>query len=93
MREREKTYADYGITDIEKNELKNLCRKADKETYIQLVNAALEADKTIADDIVFSLVNGMSYEKLGVIKNIPCSRNTFYAVQIKTIYNFKKLRQ
>ncbi len=90
MRVKEMTYDDYGITEEEQNELKNLCRKCnDEQIYLALCHSAWLSNKEIADDLVYSLINGLSYEKMCIIKHIPIGRNSFYAYRQRTIATFK----
>ena len=58
-----------------------------------LCEAAISINAEIADDIVYSLVNGISYEKINTIKTIPINRVAFYKYQMATVAKCKELSE
>ena len=90
MRLRDMTYKDYGIQPEEVTRLRRACRSR-AESFKALCEAAIIINAEIADDIVYSLVNCLSYERISNIKTIPINRVDFYKYQMATVAKFKEL--
>lgn len=90
MRTREKGYADYGFSPGEEKQLKEWCRKPDFSEEFLLLESAKMANKNIFNDIYFSIVKGLSYEKMDekVYQNI--GKGDFYGYQRKTLAIFRE---
>lgn len=80
-------YSDYGFEAGEERQLKTACRKTDFKTITLLVVAAFRANHELWLDLVYSLVKGLSYERLPEQPNI--NKVDFYAYRRKCLYNFK----
>ena len=89
MRTREKGFADYGFSQGEETKLKEWCRKPDFTEEFLLLESAKMANKDIFNDIYFSIVRGVSYEKMDfkVYQNI--GKGDFYGYQRKTLAIFR----
>ena len=89
MRTREKGFADYGFSQGEETKLKEWCRKPDFSEEFLLLESAKMANKDIFNDIYFSIVRGVSYEKMDskVYQNID--KGSFYGYQRKTLAIFR----
>lgn len=89
MRTREKGFADYGFSPGEETKLKEWCRKPDFSEEFLLLESARMANASIFNDIYFSIVRGVSYEKLDfkVFQNID--KGSFYGYQRKTLAIFR----
>lgn len=93
MRTREKSYDDYGFAPGEEKRLKELCREKNFKTYILIHLAARKACPDMAEDIAYSLLKGLSYEKILFIHSLPISKNDFYAYRRKCLYFFKRMSE
>ena len=83
MRRREMSYEDYGMTDEEAKDVIKFCREANEDEKELIKNALSELDPYISSYIFFSLVYGLSYEKL-CERNIICrAKNDFYSDRIR----------
>ena len=71
MRTREKSYADYGITEAEKIYIKNFCRYANDKEKLIIKNALSDLNPYIAPYVFYSLVDNLSYEDI-------CAKNYLY---------------
>lgn len=91
MRTRNKGYSHYGFEPGEEKSLKELCRRNDFKTYMMIHMAAYKAHPGIADDLAYSLINGLSYDKIEFIKTTPISKVDFYGYQRECLYFFKKM--
>ena len=89
MRTREKGFADYGFRPGEETKLKEWCRKPDFSEEFLLLESAKMANASIFNDIYFSIVRGVSYEKMDfkVYQNI--GKGDFYGYQRKTLAIFR----
>lgn len=86
MLTREMGYKDYGVTDgQEKLVCEWLKRLHSTEERQVIYDLALDVKASIADDMVYSLVNGLSYDKLSIIKTINYSKVDFYAYRRKLV--------
>lgn len=90
MRTREKGYADYGFSQGEEKQLKEWCRMSDFAEEFLLLESAKMANENIFNDIYFSIVKGLSYEKMDkkVYQNI--GKGDFYGHQRKTLAIFRE---
>lgn len=79
MRARNRTYKDYGFQHGEEKYVKYLAREPNYEQRLLLYDAAYEADASIADDMVYSIVRGISYENLTEVHYIPINKGDFYS--------------
>lgn len=94
MRVREKGYNDYGLTNEEVKRVYRWCEGLHStDDRAKLYSLALETKSYIADDLVYSLVKGLSYDDLAKISHIGCTKNDFYAYRrqlvskIISVYN------
>lgn len=89
MRIREKGFADYGFVPGESDKLKAWCQKSDFSEEFLLLESAKMANASIFNDIYFSIVRGVSYEKMDfkVYQNI--GKSDFYGYQRKTLAIFR----
>ena len=71
MRTREKSYADYGITEEEKRYIMDFCHNANEEEKLIIKTALSEINPYISLRIYDSLVNDLSYDDL-------CKREYIY---------------
>lgn len=78
MRTREKSYADYGITEEEKNYILNFCRNANEEQRKLIKNALAELQPYIAPYVYFSLVDNLSYEDICKKDYLYIGKGDFY---------------
>lgn len=102
MKTREKKCDDYGFDatagyggfdNEEQKKLKAFCQGKDYGLYEMrlLAEAAVSANQDLSNDIYYSLVSGLSYDKLMSIKYIPISKSDFYAYQRKCLAIFRNL--
>lgn len=90
MRTREKGFADYGFSPGEETKLKAWCKNPNFSEEFLLLESAKIANKDIFNDIYFSIVKGLSYEKMDekVYQNI--GKGDFYGHQRKTLAIFRE---
>ena len=90
MRTREKGFVDYGFAPGESDKLKAWCQKPDFSEEFLLLESAKMANASIFNDIYFSIVRGVSYEKMDfkVYQNI--GKGDFYGHQRKTLAIFRE---
>lgn len=94
MRTRDKTYADYGFQRNEEKYIKYLARQPSYEQRLLLFDSAYSANQDIAEDIIFSIVSGTSYDEIMKIHYIPVTRVDFYGYSRKTLAIYRdKLRE
>lgn len=91
MRTREYGYDDYGFAKGEEKLYKERCRHRDEETYKMLHAAAWQANPDIAEEICFSLLRGLSYDRICVAYEIPYSAVDFYAYRRKALAIYKEM--
>lgn len=89
MRMRDKSYRDYGFKHGEEKYIKYLAREPNYEQRLLLHDSAYEANLAIAEDIIFSIVNGVSYDEIMKIHYIPATRIDFYGYCRKTLALFR----
>lgn len=90
MRTRQKGYADYGISEQEVKLLKEWCKKADFHEEFLLFESARMANSEIFNDIYFSIVKGLSYEKMDTKTGQYIGKGDFYGWQRKTLAIFRE---
>lgn len=90
MRTRQKGFADYGISEREAKLMKEWCKKPDFNEEFLLFESARMANREIFNDIYFSIVKGLSYEKMDekIYQNI--GKGDFYGHQRKTLAIFRE---
>lgn len=91
MRTREKGYADYDFLPGEEREIKERCRKTDFKTYTMVHLATHKANPAIAEALAFSLIYGLSFEKIDNIHAIPYAKREFYGYRRKALAYFRDL--
>lgn len=93
MKTREKGYENhyrfFGFDSDEAKKLKAFCRRPDFAEHKLLLDSAISANPTIASDLYYSLVNGISYDSLSKIKYIPLPQVDFYGYQRKCLFIFR----
>lgn len=89
MRTKDKGYSQYGFERGEEKYYKFLAREHDYEKRMILHRAAFEANDSISEDIIFSIVGGVSYDEISKIHYIPISRTDFYGYCRKTLAIFR----
>ena len=89
MRIREKGFADYGFVPGELDKLKAWCQKSDFSEEFLLLESAKMANASIFNDIYFSIVRGVSYEKMDFKAYQNIDKGSFYGYQRKTLAIFR----
>lgn len=89
MRTREKGYSDYGISDAEVKELIQKSRTAAGRSLMQ--KAAFQANPELAEDLIYSIVNDLSYDRICIIRDIPAKKDDFYAYRRKAMSIFRDM--
>ena len=89
MRTREKGYKDYGLTQEEVKKILEWCKKPSFEENVLLLECAKKAHEYIFNDIYFSLVKGLSYEKIDHKTYQACYKGDFYGYRRKTLALFR----
>ena len=89
MRTREKGFSDYQFAPGEEKEIKAACRSRDPTIFCLLAQSCFQANPDIADSLMYSLLKGLSYDKLICISNIPLNRNDFYAYRRAALAIFR----
>lgn len=79
MRNRQKSYKDYGITKEEVKYIKDFCRQSTEEEKEIIKSALSEVQEYIAPYIYRSLVENLSYEDLCAKEYIFMCKDDFYA--------------
>ena len=91
MRKREMSYQEYGFSPGEETDLKHYCRSPDFTDHDTLIQAAISANPSIAADLYYSLVKGLSFDRLNDVRYIPISKVDFYAYQRACLAEFKQM--
>lgn len=91
MRKREMSYQDYGIDKDEEKRLKKYCRSPDFMEHDTLLQASISSNPAIASDIYYSLVKGVSFERINNIEYIPIPKVDFYGYQRNCLAIFRNL--
>lgn len=90
MKIRETSYSDYGFWKDEAKKLKEYCKSAQFEEHDKLLQSAIQSNKSIASELYYSIVRGISYDELIKIRHIPLSKTDFYGYQRKCLALFKQ---
>ena len=91
MRIRETGYKDYGFDLGEERGLKSYCRSPDFTDHDTLIQAAISANPSIAADLYYSLVRGLSFDRLNDVRYIPIPKVDFYGYQRNCLAIFRNL--
>lgn len=89
VRTREKSYIDYGFEPGEEKKIMEYCSDGHFSEHDLLLQSAISANPYIASDLYYSIVNGVSYESLEKIKQIPLSKPDFYGYRRKCLAIFR----
>lgn len=73
----------------EDESIKRLARELNYEQRLLLYDSAYEVDAAIANDIIYAIVHGVSYDDIRKIRCIPISRNDFYDKCKRTLALFR----
>lgn len=87
---RNASYRDYGISNDEVKNLLMYCRSADFDKKDLLMECANESYPQIADYLVESIVNRMSYERLMGRYYFYYGKSDFYGRRRQTLAIFKE---
>lgn len=91
MRKREMGYQEYGFALGEEKELKEYCKKADFGDHDILLQSAISSNPAIAADLYYSLVTGLSFDKISNFRYIPIPKVDFYGYQRNCLAIFRNL--
>lgn len=91
MKTRNASYEDYGFLPGEKKSIKEISKKRDFRIFMAMTIAAHRANSGIAEDLIYSIVKGISYDKLSAVSYIPVIREDFYAYRRKCLFLFKRI--
>ena len=91
MRKREMSYREYGFEPEEERKLKEYCRSVDFNDNDMLLQAAVSSNPVIAADLYYSLVRGLSFDRLNDIRYIPIPKVDFYGYQRNCLAIFRNL--
>lgn len=80
---------DYGFDMNEAKRLKEYCRNADFNDHKTLMDSAISSNPSIAADLYYSIVGGVSYDDLSKIKYIPLPKSDFYGYQRRCLATFR----
>lgn len=86
MRTRKARLSDYGLIEETKNCILWFCTTANKEQQEFIKDALKNLETEEWENIYFSLVSGLSYEKVCGQRTVLLSKNDFYRYRIKAIY-------
>ena len=90
MKTRNKSYIDYGISKQKANDLKRKCQVLNVEERDILLECCKCANQGIAYEMLYSLIYGVSYDKLIAFVYIPALREDFYAYRRKALSLFNE---
>ena len=89
MRTRRKGYKHYCMTEEEVKKILEWCKNPDFEENVLLLECAKKAHYYIFNDIYFSLVKGLSYEKIDQKSYQELGKEDFYGHRRKTLALFR----
>lgn len=89
MRTRNTYYNDYGFSQEEVKALKEWCKAPDFKEFVLLLECARKANVAIFNDIYFSIVKGLSFEKMDKKTYQYMGKADFYGYQRKTLSLFR----
>ena len=90
MRVRNTRLADYGFTRNEESNLRKFCRQLDSADETLLLECCMETNASIGRDMFYTIASGISFDKLGYVKNIMIPRTDFYGYQRKALATFRR---
>lgn len=90
MRKREMGYQEYGF-DPGEEKLKEYCRKSDFSDHEILLQSAVSSNPAIAADLYYSLVTGLSFDRISNFRYIPIPKVDFYGYQQNCLAIFRNL--
>lgn len=90
MRTRKKGFADYGFSEREAKMLKDWCKKPDFSEEFLLLESARIANSQLFNDIYYSLVKGLSFERIDMKTGQCIGKGDFYGWQRKTLAIFRE---
>lgn len=88
MKTREMGYSDYGFAPGEEKTLKEYCRRPDFKENILLLECAMQSNAAICSDLYYSIVKGLSWEKMDKKVIQLYGKSDFYGYQRKTLALF-----
>ena len=71
------------------DEIRCLAREPNYEQRLLLYDSAYEVDATIANDIIYSIVHGISYDDIRKIRYIPVGKSAFYDKRKMALAQFR----
>ena len=80
---RETFFRDYGISEAEAKKLKDFCAAAADDDKPIILNCCIEANSSLADDLYFSITQGLGYDTLSRAKGIFASKGDFTDIKGK----------
>lgn len=86
MRTREMTYADYGMTEEDREKVKEFCKNARAAEKAFILSICLEVKEDIATDLYYSLIKNLSFERIEKANLLYMKRDDFYGYKKKVIY-------
>ena len=89
MRTREKSYADYGITPAESNEILDFCKTEGAQDTIKAALIVVPSRYT-AELLFESLTEGKSYDQLNENEDLIVSKVDFYGYRRKVMAKIKE---
>lgn len=87
------SYSDYGFEPCEEKRLLQYCQSYDFDKKQWLLQAALASNADLANDIYYSIVGNLSYDRLNTVKYIPASKTDFYGYRRKCLALFRDFMQ
>ena len=79
-----------GMAEAERKSLENACIRATSEDMRFLIDTCLDVYPSLAPHLFYSLLNGLSYDKLDkYYDEIPINRNDFYKYRKIVLEKFK----
>ena len=85
MRTREMYYKHYGISDTEIKKLREYCKNAQDKEKPMILKCCIEANPFLADDLYYSITQGLGYDTLSRVKGLVYPKIDFYGYQRKTL--------
>ena len=91
VRVRETKLSDYGFSRTEETQLRKFCRQLDTADEILLLECCMKINASIGRDLYYTIASGISFDKLGYVKDIMIPQTDFYGYQRKVLATFKKM--
>lgn len=89
MRTRLAGYSEYGFRPGEEKQLMDFCKCPDFSEDFLLLECAKKSNAVIGADLYFSIIKGLSWEKLDVRTMQQYNKNDFYGYRRKTLGLFR----